>query len=159
MKTQSVKKKSSTKKQPARKSKTTSEMAQQLELCSSPESINIVEKLIETICSNYKVNENHYGNILVAITEAVNNAIYHGNKSDPEKKIHITFKSDPSAITFTVRDEGKGFDFQHLPDPTDPKNLEKPTGRGVFLMHRLADTVEFSEKGCCVSLKFELSAN
>ncbi len=134
-------------------------MAQQLELCSTSDSINIVEKLIETICANYKVNENHYGNIIVAITEAVNNAIYHGNKSDPDKKIHIAFKSDPNMITFTVRDEGIGFDFQNLPDPTDPVNLEKPTGRGVFLMHRLADEVEFSDKGSCVSLKFELSAN
>lgn len=134
-------------------------MAQQLELGSTSDSINIVEKLVETICVSYKVNENHYGNILVAITEAVNNAIYHGNQSDPDKKIHIAFKSDPNKITFTVRDEGKGFDFENIPDPTDPKNLEKPTGRGVFLMHRLADQVEFSEDGSCVSLQFELSAN
>jgi len=134
-------------------------MSQQLELSSTSESIHIVEKLIDAICATYKVNEDHYGNILVAITEAVNNAIYHGNKSDPEKKIHITFNSDPKAINFTVRDEGKGFDFKSLPDPTDPQNLEKPTGRGVFLMHRLADSVEFSEKGRCVSLEFELSAN
>ena len=134
-------------------------MSQQLELSSTSESINIVEKLIDAICTSYKVNEDRYGNILVAITEAVNNAIYHGNKSDPDKKIHIAFKSDAKAITFMVRDEGKGFDFQHLPDPTDPGNIEKPTGRGVFLMHHLADNVEFTEKGRCVSLEFELLAN
>ncbi len=159
MKQLSRKKKSSTKKPTSKKGKTTSKMSQQMELSSSSESIHIVEKLIDALCANYKVNEDHYGNILVAITEAVNNAIYHGNKSNPDKKIFITFKSHPKAITFTVRDEGKGFDFQHLPDPTDPKNLEKPTGRGVFLMHRLADSVEFSEKGRCVSLEFALSAN
>src|ERR1700722_3117218 len=136
-----------TKKALAQKTKPPKMQNQQLELDSASESIHIVEKLIDALCANYKVNEDHYGNILVAITEAVNNAIYHGNKSNPDKKIHITFKSNPKAITFTVRDEGKGFDFQHLPDPTDPKNLEKPTGRGVFLMHRLADSVEFSEKG------------
>lgn len=134
-------------------------MAPQLILESSSESIHIVEKLIDTICASYKVNEDHYGNILVAITEAVNNAIYHGNKSDPQKKIHIAFKSGPKSMTFTVRDEGKGFDFKHLPDPTDPKNIEKPTGRGVFLMNRLADNVAFSEKGRCVSLEFDLLAN
>jgi serine/threonine-protein kinase RsbW len=145
------------KKDSASTEKISTKMSQQMELDSCSESIHIVEKLIDTICSNYKVNEDHYGNILVAITEAVNNAIYHGNKADPEKKIHITFMSDPSTITFSVRDEGKGFDFEHLPDPTDPINIEKPTGRGVFLMHRLADTVEYSEKGRCVSLQFQLA--
>jgi serine/threonine-protein kinase RsbW len=137
MKKQDSTRKISTRKKPAESKKTTPQMAQQLELGSTSDSINIVEKLIETICTSYKVNENHYGNILVAVTEAVNNAIYHGNKSDPGKKIHIAFRSDPSKITFTVRDEG----------------------RGVFLMHRLADQVEFSENGNCVSLKFDLSAN
>ena len=156
-------KKHSSKKKPTKssktKSKTTAKMSQQMELGSSSESIHIVEKLIDAICANYKVNEDHYGNILVAITEAVNNAIYHGNKADPDKKIHIAFKSDAKKIIFSVCDEGKGFDFKNLPDPTDPKNIEKPTGRGVFLMHRLADTVEFSEKGRCVSLQFQLLAN
>lgn len=146
-------------KQTKKKQNTTSKMAPQLILNSSSESIHIVEKLIDTICASYKVTEDNYGNILVAITEAVNNAIYHGNKSDPGKKIHIGFKSDPKRMTFVVRDEGKGFDFKHLPDPTDPKNIEKPTGRGVFLMNRLADSVEFSEKGRCVSLEFLLLAN
>ncbi len=141
------------------KKKSTSKMAPQLVLDSCSESIHIVEKLIDTICASYRVNEDHYGNILVAITEAVNNAIYHGNKSDPDKKIAITFKSDPKKMTFMVSDEGKGFDFKHLPDPTDPKNIEKPTGRGVYLMHRLADNVEFTDKGRSVSLEFDLIAN
>ncbi|MGP8216827.1 MAG: ATP-binding protein [Bacteroidia bacterium] len=132
---------------------------QQLELDSASESIHIVEKLIDAICANYRVTEDHYGNILVAVTEAVNNAIYHGNKAHPQKKIHVTFSSSHKAISFTVRDEGDGFDFKNLPDPTDPKNIEKPTGRGVFLMHRLADNVKFSEKGRCVSLSFDIIAN
>jgi serine/threonine-protein kinase RsbW len=159
MKKHSSKAKKTSPKKSKPKKKSTSKMAPQLVLDSSSESIHIVEKLIDTICASYRVNEDHYGNILVAITEAVNNAIYHGNQSDPGKKIHIAFKSDPNRMTFCVRDEGKGFDFKHLPDPTDPKNLEKPTGRGVFLMHRLADSVEFTEHGRCVSLEFALIAN
>ena len=151
--------KAAPKKTSAKKSKPTKMQKQQLELDSASESIHIVEKLIDTICSNYKVNEDHYGNILVAVTEAVNNAIYHGNKAKPGKKIHVTFASSPNSILFTVRDEGEGFDFKHLPDPTDPKNLEKPTGRGVYLMHHLADDVKFSEKGRCVSLSFDILAN
>lgn len=143
----------------AKKKRTLKMQKQQLELDSASESIHIVEKLIDAICSNYKVNEDHYGNILVAVTEAVNNAIYHGNKAAPNKKIHVTFSSSPKALSFTIRDEGEGFDYKHLPDPTDPKNLEKPTGRGVFLMHRLADDVKYTESGRCVSLSFDILAN
>ncbi len=152
-------KKAAPKKTSAKKSKSPKMQNQQLELDSASESIHIVEKLIDAICANYKVNEDHYGNILVAVTEAVNNAIYHGNKAQTDKKIYVTFSSNNKAISFTVRDEGEGFDFKHLPDPTDPKNIEKPTGRGVFLMHRLADDVKFSEKGRCVSLSFDIVAN
>jgi serine/threonine-protein kinase RsbW len=155
----SSKEKVEQKKKPAKKTNTKKMQNQQLELDSASESIHIVEKLIDAICANYKVNEDHYGNILVAVTEAVNNAIYHGNKANPGKKIRVTFSSDNKAISFTVRDEGEGFDFKHLPDPTDPQNLDKPSGRGVFLMHRLADDVKFSERGRCVSLSFDILAN
>src|ERR1700733_12902796 len=78
---------------------------QQLELPSDIEGIHIIEKLIETICSTYKLSEDHYGNILVAVTEAVNNAIYHGNKADPAKKVHVGFKTSPSTLSFSVKDE------------------------------------------------------
>jgi serine/threonine-protein kinase RsbW len=132
---------------------------QQLELPSSMEGIHIIEKLIETICSTYKLSEDHYGNILVAVTEAVNNAIYHGNKADPDKKVHVGFKTSPTTIVFSVKDEGAGFDFDNLPDPTDPANIEKPSGRGIFLMKHLADEVTFSDKGCCVSISFNMLAN
>src|ERR1700757_2148603 len=158
-KTPNTKTKAVKKKATASKNKPKKMQNQQLELDSASESIHIVEKLIDAICANYKVNEDHYGNILVAVTEAVNNAIYHGNKAQTDKKIYVTFSSNNKAISFTVRDEGEGFDFKHLPDPTDPKNIEKPTGRGVFLMHRLADDVKFSEKGRCVSLSFDIVAN
>lgn len=132
---------------------------QQLELPSAIEGLHTIEKLIETICSAYKLSEDHYGNILVAVTEAVNNAIYHGNKADPNKKVHVGFETTPQAISFSVRDEGPGFDYSHLPDPTDPANLEKPSGRGIFLMKHLADDVKFSENGRCVSLNFKMLAN
>lgn len=132
---------------------------QQLELPSDIEGIHIIEKLIETICSTYRLSEDHYGNILVAVTEAVNNAIYHGNKTDSSKKVHVGFKTSPTSISFSVKDEGPGFDFDNLPDPTDPANIEKPSGRGIFLMKHLADEVTFSEKGRCVSLSFNMLAN
>lgn len=121
--------------------------------------IVIVEKLINDICSSYHVSEDYYGNILVAVTEAVNNAIQHGNKQDPGKKVDVEFKADEKHIMFCVHDQGEGFSYDALPDPTNPENLEKPSGRGVFLMRHLADKVEFSDDGRTVHLNFSISPN
>lgn len=123
------------------------------------ENLTLVEKMIDKVCEEFKVNEDHYGNILIALTEAVNNAIMHGNKQDPTKNITLSFENKDHNLFFVVEDEGEGFDFQHLPDPTDPANLEKPNGRGVFLMKNLADEVSFSRNGTRVELKFRASAN
>jgi len=132
---------------------------QKLRITSRSEDIQLVEKLIEDVCEGYNVSEDYYGNILVALTEAVNNAIIHGNKCNPDKTIDIHFASKQDQLTFTVKDQGEGFDFTNLPDPTDPENIEKPNGRGVFLMRNLADTVEFTDNGRTVALNFRTSAN
>lgn len=130
-----------------------------MQIVSQPESINLVEKLIDEIKAEYNIHEECYGNMLVAVTEAVNNAIQHGNKYDPEKMVHIAYEVDPDQIAFTVSDEGTGFDYVNLPDPTDPENIEKPTGRGVFLMKHLADQIIFSENGRVVELYFKTSGH
>src|ERR1017187_5168952 len=123
-------------------------------ISSKTENIVMVEGLINEICEKFKISEDYYGNILVALTEAVNNAIQHGNKNNPSKHIDITFKIRPDHISFTIKDEGPGFDFSHLPDPTAPENIEKLNGRGVFLMKNLADKVEFEDNGSTVKLDF-----
>lgn len=128
---------------------------QTLQIVSQPESINIVEKVIDDLKGEFDIHEDAYGNILVAVTEAVNNAIAHGNGSDPSKKVNITYEVDGDRISFVISDEGKGFDYYNLPDPTAPENLEKPTGRGVFLMKHLADQVIFSENGRVVEMYFK----
>ncbi len=130
-----------------------------MQIVSQPESINLVEKLIDEIKSEYSIHEECYGNMLVAVTEAVNNAIQHGNKYDPEKMVHVSYEIEPDQIAFTISDEGTGFDYINLPDPTDPENLEKPTGRGVFLMKHLADQIIFSENGKVVELYFKTSGH
>ena len=130
-----------------------------LQIVSQPESINLVEKLIDEIKTEYNIQEECYGNMLVAVTEAVNNAIQHGNKYDPEKMVHIAYEIEPDQIAFTITDEGPGFDYLNLPDPTDPENIEKPTGRGVFLMKHLADQIIFSENGRVVELYFKTSGH
>ena len=133
--------------------------SQTLELRSNSDSLSMVERLIEDIRNKYSVSEDVFGNMLVAITEAVTNAIYHGNKSDPRKKVSVTCVHSPHSIAFTVSDEGQGFDYYNLPDPTSPENLEKECGRGIFLMKHLADQLIFSENGRVVELNFKISGN
>jgi serine/threonine-protein kinase RsbW len=128
-----------------------------LDISSSADNMRLVERLVDDVCEVFNVNEDSYGNILIALTEAVNNAIYHGNKGNPTKNIKIGFESHEKNIQFSVADEGTGFDYNNLPDPTDPINIDKPNGRGVFLMKNLADKVEFNNNGQEVLLTFNLN--
>jgi serine/threonine-protein kinase RsbW len=132
---------------------------QKLSISSKSENIVLVEKMVEDVCELYNINEDNYGNILVALTEAVNNAIYHGNQADPKKLIDISFRSKKECISFIIKDQGTGFDHNNLPDPTDPERIDQPNGRGVFLMKNLADKVEFEDKGSKVVLTFNVNAN
>tara|TARA_B100001115_G_C15795004_1_gene392482 strand:+ start:589 stop:1002 length:414 start_codon:yes stop_codon:yes gene_type:complete len=125
-----------------------------LRLSSDYQSIATIEKLIDKVCNNTGVNEDAYGNVLIAVTEAVNNAIQHGNRENGSLQIDVSVLDSTNSICFSVRDEGPGFDFNNLPDPTAPDNLLKENGRGIFLMKNLADKVEFLGEGNQVSLFF-----
>ena len=129
-----------------------------LTFSSKSENIAMVESMIDSLCDRYEISEDHYGNILVAVTEAVTNAIQHGNKNDSSKSINLTFQPLETFLTFSITDEGFGFDFTNLPDPTDPENIEKPHGRGIFLMRHLADKVDFENEGRKVILSFQIAA-
>lgn len=128
-----------------------------LDITSTSENMRLVERLVEDVCDVFNVSEDSYGNIMIAVTEAVNNAIYHGNKGNPEKHIKIGFESEDKKLNFYVTDEGEGFDYEALPDPTDPLYIDKPHGRGVFLMRNLADKVEFHNNGQEVMLQFNVN--
>jgi len=128
-----------------------------LEINSDISNIAEVEKLIDTVCEDLKLSEDNYGNILIAVTEAVNNAIIHGNKNNPTKTVNVIVDKISKEVTFTVIDQGGGFNFNTLPDPTAPENIEKPDGRGIFLMKNLADKVEFFENGSKVCITFVIN--
>jgi serine/threonine-protein kinase RsbW len=130
---------------------------QKLLIPSKTENMVLVEKLVDDVCDLFDIHEDIYGHILVALTEAVNNSLQHGNKANPDKNIEVTFKVKDKKLFFTVKDQGTGFDYDNLPDPTDPKNIEKPTGRGIFLMRHLSDSVSFEDKGRKVILEFNLN--
>ena len=80
----------------------------------------------------------------MAVREAVTNAVLHGNRQDEAKLVEVRFKSSPSMIEITVRDQGTGFDLARVPDPTDPQNLLKTNGRGILFMRTFMDEVEWS---------------
>ncbi len=119
-----------------------------------PENIRLIESFIDNAREGFKMDEDIYGNVMISVTEAVNNAIRHGCQSDPEKSVSLSMTMDEHMVRFRVQDFGSGFDHQSVPDPTMPENLEKPTGRGIFLMKHLADEVLFSENGSVVELCF-----
>ncbi|MDN4165588.1 ATP-binding protein [Cytophagales bacterium LB-30] len=125
-----------------------------LQIPSLVENIRIVESFIDNAKDKYEWDDDIYGNIMIAVTEAVNNAIKHGNRSDKSKMVHLQLDLAENKIQFQVEDEGKGFNYVSLPDPTAPENLEKPGGRGIFLMKHLCDEVSFSKEGRAVSLTF-----
>ncbi len=122
---------------------------------SSVENLTFVEKEIESIFDDFNFSEEHFGNVLIAVTEAVNNAVRYGNKEDVTKVINLNFTSLKDRLVVTIKDQGDGFDYESLPDPTDPNNLEKLEGRGIFLMKHLSDSISFSEKGSKVELVFK----
>ncbi len=86
-------------------------------------------------------------NLFVALDEAFVNAVKHGNKNDPTKLIHVGAELSPQEACFTIEDEGEGFDVQTIPDPCDPANLFKSSGRGVLLIYNIMDEVEYNAQG------------
>lgn len=128
-----------------------------IEIPSLSDNIRMIESFIDNAKEKFHLNDDIYGNIMIAVTEAVNNAIRHGNKGDSSKNVSLGLTLEEGMIKFRIEDEGKGFDFHNLPDPTAPENLEKPGGRGIFLMKHLADEVDFSDQGKVVELSFYIN--
>ena len=129
--------------------------ASDLVLESHPKNIAEVEPFVTSVVQTFDIREELFGNMLITLTEAVSNAILHGNHAMPSKKVHISTKCSGGCICFVVKDEGQGFNPDHLPDPTAPENLMNIGGRGVFLMRQLSDAVRFLDNGKIVELEFK----
>ncbi len=138
------------------KQKSTSMDAIKIKIPSLTENIRIVESFIDNAKEKFNFNDDIYGNIMIAVTESVNNAIVHGNQSDKTKNVSLSLHLKDNSLTFTVEDQGNGFDYNNLDDPTAPENLEKIGGRGIFLMKHLSDEVSFHDDGKKVQLSFYL---
>jgi len=134
------------------------EIEKKLELISKFEESAKLEGFLNSLQQALNFDDELYAKLMLVVSEAVTNAIMHGNKEDESKKVFITAQSDSEELTFIVKDEGEGFDPDSLPDPLDEENLLKTSGRGVFLMEEYAEQVSFSNNGSTLTLKFNLSS-
>ena len=120
-----------------------------IQVPSIAENIRMIESFIDNAKERFHLDDDIYGNIMIAIK--------HGNANDKGKNVHLALSLDESMIRFVVKDEGEGFDYENLPDPTAPENIEKLGGRGIFLMKHLSDEVDFKDKGRVVELSFYIN--
>ena len=127
-----------------------------LQLPSKLESITQLENLVEVIADKHQISEDTFANMMTCLNEVATNAIVHGNNLDPAKKVIINAEVDGRRTTWTITDQGEGFDYTNLADPTAPENLENLAGRGVFIVKHLADQVVFNAKGNEVELLFKI---
>ena len=128
-----------------------------LKIPSDPQQIQIVETYLKKVANSYKVCEDKYPDMLISLTEAVNNAIIHGNKQNRSKFVEIHLEEKDAGLAFHVSDEGSGFDPNKIPDPTSTENIECCGGRGVFIMQHLSDRMNFSNHGRTVEMFFKLT--
>jgi serine/threonine-protein kinase RsbW len=127
-----------------------------LKLLSTTGSVSAVEPFVEQLVNRYNLDPNKQCNILISLTEAVTNAIVHGNGEMEDKTVQVRSRKEKNCIALRVTDEGNGFDYNNLPDPTRPEHLCECGGRGVFLMRQLSDHVSFYDNGSTVEMRFKL---
>ena len=132
-------------------------MEKTVRIPSKIESLRVVEKLVDEMAATCMLNNVVYGNILVAALEGVNNAIVHGNRLDSSTEVIFSIRCDEHEVHLNIKDQGKGFDYTHVPDPTAPENIENISGRGVFLMQKLSDKLIFTDNGSSVEIIFKIS--
>jgi len=113
-----------------------------------------VEKLAEKAADQIAFTEEEKDSLAIAVTEAVNNAILHGNKQDMSKNVHVRFVFYEGKLEVKIRDEGDGFNPENVSDPLAPENLLKESGRGIFILSTLMDDVQFkfSDSGTEITL-------
>ncbi len=114
-------------------------------LRSSMDSVSEIEAAADRLAQEAGMDEDARFHISMAVREAAVNAVLHGNEYDPAKQVSFTLENTGSALVFTIADQGKGLDPDHIPDPLAPENLLRGTGRGIFLIRSFMDEVHFRQ--------------
>lgn len=127
-----------------------------IEFTSDPRNISRIDSLVQKIVHDCRISPNKYGDILVSVTEAVNNAIIHGNHRDISKKVKIDYRRIKNRVAISVSDQGNGFDPQAVSDPTCQENILRCGGRGVYLMRQLCDAVTYRNNGSTIEMQFSI---
>lgn len=129
-----------------------------LEVNSDPNNLITVEEFVNYFCKDVQLPEEKLSDVLLAVTEATTNAIIHANKSDINKKVTIDAEVLDSKLIINVKDEGEGFDPTDIPDPTEPENLLRDHGRGIFLMRVYMDDLKYTRTptGMLITLTLNL---
>jgi serine/threonine-protein kinase RsbW len=116
-----------------------------LEIESTPNNLITVEEFVNYFSVELGLDREKINGLLLAVTEATTNAIIHGNKNNKLKMVRIYVFVEGSTVTIKIKDEGKGFDPSIVPDPTDPENLLKDSGRGLYLMRVYMDGLKYNQ--------------
>jgi len=119
-----------------------------------------VDEYVERKLRRLGVNKDKLADIAISVTEAVTNAVVHGNKNNKRKKVAINLKADSSGVEITVEDQGNGFDPEAVQCPIEKGNILKQAGRGIFILKCLMDKVDFviaPQKGTIVKMTKFLS--
>lgn len=127
--------------------------------CSLPSALSNffkAENFIEQLVHEFQLPQYLTGRVNLCVIEAVNNSVLHGNKLNPDKMVRIIAEQYTDRICIIVEDEGNGFDYTHIPDPTAPENMLKACGRGLYLMSSLTDELTFQSNGSKVLMSFLL---
>lgn len=115
-----------------------------------------LENFLENISANYSNFEDLFPDMMLSVTEAVSNAIIHGNEFDPEKEVTIDCIQDNNKLEVQVSDQGNGFNPNSIPNPVENENLLKSGGRGVYLMKHYTKSISYNDKGNKVILIFNI---
>ena len=127
-----------------------------------PSAISLMHIVLEYLLRRVEklgVVRSEQSNLYVALDEAFVNAVKHGNKYDAAKLIRVTAEVSKEEARFTIEDEGEGFDVHNIPDPLDPENLFKTSGRGVLFIYNIMDEVKYNERGNRLTMIKKSDAN
>ncbi len=130
-------------------------------LKSERHSVSLIEPILFDLKNIYEIDDTIFYNIMIAVTEAINNAINHGNKLNPTKFVQFNIEADKDKIYVFIKDEGEGFDPQLIDDCLEPENLLKASGRGVFIIKELMHDVKIysNSHGTVVEMYYYFNRN